>query len=123
MERLLTALNPNIPGRAFTIWLVMNILVFGGLHLFATRPVTVHVADFREAGLSDDQVVVIAVRALEEKASNFWWMADRTPVLVVPETAPLQVAPEMLHYTSIRVEQRDAFSLSGVHLASLFGLR
>lgn len=123
MNRILAALNPNIPNRAFQMWLVMNFVVFAGLHMFATRPVSVHVADFREPGLTDDQVVVIAVRALEEKASNFWWMADRTPVLVVPVTAPLQVEGEMLHYASIKVVQRDPISLSGLQLASLLRLR
>jgi len=123
MNRLLDALNPNIPGRAFFIWLVMTFMVFVSLHLFATRTVSVHVADFREAGLSDDQVVVIAVRALEKKASNFWWVADRTPVLVIPKTTPLHVDSGMFHYASIQVEQRDSFTFSGVQLASLFRIR
>jgi hypothetical protein len=121
LNYILDILDPNIPSRAFTIWLTMNILVFGVLHLFATRPVIVHVDDYREAGLYDDQVVVIALRELERSADNFWWISNRTPVLVLPKSTPLQIDAAMLRYASIKVEQYDRGNLT-LNLANIFKL-
>jgi len=101
------------PSRAFLLWLLLTVFVFVGIHKIATRSVTVYAEDFKAPGHYDDQVVVDAVRELENRAFNFWWFANRTPVLVVPETRPLDVDLETLERYKVVVVQMDRNAKEG----------
>lgn len=101
------------PSRAFFLWLVLTVFVFAGIHQFATRSVTVYAEDFKSPGQYDDQVVVEAIRELESRAFNFWWFANRTPVLIVPQSRPLDVDMETLERYQVVVVLQDRNSREG----------
>lgn len=109
----LTTMLIEKPSRAFMLWLALTVVVFAGIHQFATRSVTVYAEDFRSPGQYDDQIVVEAIRELESRSFNFWWFANRTPVLVVPESSPLDVDMATLVRYQVVVVQQDRNSREG----------
>lgn len=109
----LTTMLIEKPSRAFFLWLALTVVVFAGIHKFATRSVTVYAEDFKSPGQYDDQVVVEAIRELESRAFNFWWFANRTPVLVVPQSRPLDVDLETLERYQVVVVLQDRGSREG----------
>lgn len=52
------------------------------LDMVATRPLQVNVENFREDGMTDEQVVSAALHNTRQMADNWWWIRDRKALLV-----------------------------------------
>ncbi len=64
------------------MWLLTAILVFWVIDGMATHPHAVHIERYREAGMSDEQTLTMALQEARASEENVWWINDRTSYLV-----------------------------------------
>ena len=68
--------------RGALLWILTALVVFWVLDGLATRPKPVHVEEFRQVGMNDEQVLSLALQAAKASEHNGWWINDRTSYLV-----------------------------------------
>jgi hypothetical protein len=81
--------------RAIAIWLLTCASVFYVLDGVATRNIPVHVEQFRTPGMSDEQVLSLAVQEAYSEEHNVWWINDKTPYLVFEPSRDYDVSPQL----------------------------
>lgn len=85
-------------------WILTCLLVYFVLDAVATRPVPVHVERFREAGMTDEQVLSQAVQHAYRLEKNVWWIHDKQPYLVFAPWRRYDIDPG--HYAAFNLEIR-----------------
>ncbi len=81
--------------RAVMIWLLTCMSVYYVLDGVATRHVAIKVENFRTPGMSDEQVLSLAVQNAYAGESNYWWINDKTPYLVFDRSRDYDVSPQL----------------------------
>jgi hypothetical protein len=81
--------------QAVGLWLVTCVLVYLAFDLYATRRVPIHVEQFRQAGMGDEQVLSLAVQEAYRVENNLWWIHDKQPYLVFEKHRRYQIHPNL----------------------------
>jgi len=68
--------------RGTALWILTALMVFWSINGIATRPHAVHFEQYREAGMSDEQTLSIALQEARASENNVWWINDRTSYIV-----------------------------------------
>ena len=68
--------------RGVLLWMITCFTVFYVIDEMATRPLAIEVEDFRHSGMSDEQVLSMALQKANEVQANRWWINDREAYLV-----------------------------------------
>ena len=72
--------SPGIRGIA--LWTLTAAMVFVVIDGLATRPHAVHIERYREAGMTDEQLLSIALQEARASENNVWWINDRSSYIV-----------------------------------------
>lgn len=72
--------SPGVRGTA--LWMLTAMMVFWVINGLATQPHAVHLEQYREAGMSDEQALSIALQKARASEDNVWWINDRTSYIV-----------------------------------------
>ena len=67
--------------------------VFYVLNGLATRPLGIQVESYRKDGMSDEQVLSMALQDAVTDKENFWWINDREAYLVFDSTREYRISP------------------------------
>mgnify|MGYP001799138219 CR=1 FL=1 len=83
-------------------------LVATGLDHVAMQPTEVHVEDFRQPHLSDEQVLSAATQAAFERDERWWWIRSGPVHLIFDETRTYEINPALV--ASIRHSAPNLFA-------------
>lgn len=72
--------SPGIRGVA--LWTLTAAMVFVVIDGMATRPHAVHIERYREAGMTDEQLLSIALQEARASEDHVWWINDRSSYIV-----------------------------------------
>ncbi|MBE2185524.1 MAG: hypothetical protein IAE99_01955 [Rhodothermales bacterium] len=100
------------PSRALITWVATCIVTFLVINTYATRPIPIHVEEFREAGMDDAQVLAEALQAARTARDNPWWINSAKPYLVFQSGRKYQIAPTFLSFSDLRIT-REGQTLVG----------
>ena len=89
--------------RAVLIWIITCFSVFYVVDGVATRDVPIHVEQFRTPGMSDEQVLSLAVQQAHETEANYWWINDKRPYLVFDPARDYKVTPQLFEVFDLEV--------------------
>lgn len=122
------------PGvRGALLWICTAAIVFVALDGLATRPHAVHIERYREAGMTDEQLLSIALQKARGSEDNAWWINDRSSYIVfdgdrtydISEATfrafGLRVADDKSHEPVALVSRSSAVSRAGVGSTGRFG--
>ncbi len=82
--------------------------VFYVLDGLATRPLAVEIEQFRKAGMTDEQVLSMALQKANEIQPNRWWINDREAYLVFDSTHQYNISPATYAAFNLEVAQDAA---------------
>ena len=74
------------------MWVITCFTVFYVIDGLATRPLGVKVEKFREVGMTDEQVLSLALQRANEVQANRWWINNREAYLVFDTTRNYQIS-------------------------------
>ena len=94
--------------RAILIWMMTCMSVFYVLDGIATRDVAVHVENFRTPGMSDEQVLSLAVQEAHAIETNVWWIHDKRPYLVFDQSRDYAVTPQLFEVFDLEMVSNTA---------------
>lgn len=94
--------------RGVLLWVITCFTVFYVLDGLATRPLAVEIEDFRKKGMSDEQVLSMALQKAKEIQPNRWWINDREAYLVFDSTHPYNISPATYAAFNLEVAQDAA---------------
>ena len=97
---------------ATLVWTILCSVVFMSVDAIATRPLEIYVEDFRLPGKTDEQILMDAVQLAHNRGSNWWWIHDGTPVIVLDSTREYRIDPALYQFFDIPVVKRPGASLS-----------
>lgn len=78
--------------RGVLLWLITCFTVFYVLDGLATRPLAVEVESFRRGGMTDEQVLSMALQRANEVQENRWWINDREAYLFFDTTRDYRIS-------------------------------
>jgi len=78
--------------RGIILWLVTCFTVFYVLDGLATHPKGIEVEDFRELGMTDEQVLAMALQEANESREVIWWINNRETYLVFDTTRDYRIS-------------------------------
>ena len=78
--------------RGVLLWLITCFTVFYVIDGLATRPLAVEVESFREAGMTDEQVLSMALQRANDVQANRWWIHDREAYLFFDTTRDYRIS-------------------------------
>lgn len=81
--------------QAVGLWLITCLLVYLAFDLYATRRIPIHVEQFRQVGMGDEQVLSLAVQEAYRIEDNLWWINDKQPYLVFDKHRRYQIHPNL----------------------------
>lgn len=93
----------NSPVRSLLTWVAVCVLTFLVLNTYATRPVAVHVEQFRSAGMDDEQVLTEALQAAKTTQLNPWWINDARPYLVFQAGRQYKIDAAFLSFSDLEI--------------------
>ncbi|MEM8557923.1 MAG: hypothetical protein AAGG50_08870 [Bacteroidota bacterium] len=85
-----------IPVSLIAAWLLTCSLVATSLDHLAMRPMEVHVEDYRQAHLSDEQVLSAAVQAAFDQDERWWWIRSGPVHLVFDDARTYDIDAALL---------------------------
>ena len=100
------------PLRSLFTWIAVCVATFLVLNAYATRPIPVHVEQFRAAGMDDEQVLTEALQAAKQLKGNEWWINDARPYLVFQSGRQYKIDPSFLSLSDLEIT-RDGQTLVG----------
>lgn len=89
--------------RAVMIWLLTCCSVYWVLDGIATRDLPVYVENFRTPGMTDEQVLSLAVQQAHEVEPNYWWINNKRPYLVFDPARDYNVTPQLFEVFDLEV--------------------
>jgi len=87
----------------FTVFYVIN-----GL---ATRPMPVEIESFRRLGMSDEQVLAMALQKANESREVSWWINDRETYLVFDSTRNYHISDATYAAFELKLDRREEFGV------------
>lgn len=96
--------SPGIRGTA--LWLLTALLVFWFIDGMATRPHAVHIERYREAGMSDEQTLSIALQEARASEKNVWWINDRTSYIVFDGDRSYEISDATYRAFGLRIDEK-----------------
>ena len=78
--------------RGVILWLITCFTVFYVIDGLATRPKPIDIEDFRKSGMSDEQVLAMALQEANETTEVTWWINDRESYLVFDTTRDYRIS-------------------------------
>lgn len=91
------------------LWLVICGIVTFSIDRFAVSDFNVRVEDFRQPGMTDEQVIIAAAQAAEQGAYNWWWIRGRRPFLMFDANRDYNFDPIYYHART----RRNTYIISG----------
>jgi len=91
--------------RGVLLWLITCFTVFYVLNGLATRPLAVEVESFRHEGMSDEQVLSMALQKANAIQANRWWINDREAYLVFDTTRDYNISKATYQAFDLELEQ------------------
>jgi len=89
------------------VWISTCILVFIFLDTAATSPVQVRVEDYREIGMTDEQVVGQAIQQAYASEHNQWWINNKHSYLVFDAHRNYQIDPSLLESFEVEMNRNE----------------
>jgi len=80
----------------------MCMTVFYVLNGLATRPLGIDVESYRKDGMSDEQVLSMALQDAVTDKDNFWWINDREAYLIFDSKREYRISP--MTYAAFDIE-------------------
>jgi len=107
-------LNPNRNSTILLLWFVVCTAVFVCIDFMATRPVQIHLEEFRASQRTDDDCFIAAVQAAQDKGSHWWWINDAHPVIILDDDVDYQINPVFYERTPVPILKKSDFNKSFV---------
>ena len=82
--------------------------VFYVIDGLATRPLGIEIEDFRQSGMSDEQVLSMALQRANEVQANRWWINDREAYLVFDKAHDYHISSATYSAFNLELEQDQA---------------
>jgi hypothetical protein len=94
--------------RGVLLWIITCFTVFYVIDEMATRPLAIEVEDFRHSGMSDEQVLSMALQKANEVQANRWWINDREAYLVFDKEHNYNISSATYAAFNLELEQDQA---------------
>ena len=91
------------PVRSLFSWIAVCVVTFLAINLYATRPLPIHVEQFRTAGMDDEQVLTEALQVAKTVGHNPWWINDARPYLVFQSGRRYAIDPAFLSFSDLEI--------------------
>jgi hypothetical protein len=78
------------------VWVLTCASVYWIVDGVATRSIPVFVEDHRTTGMTDEQMLAVAVQRAYEVENNSWWINDKSAYLVFDPRKTYSLSPELL---------------------------
>lgn len=109
--------------RGIILWVLMCIGVFYVLNGLATRPMAVEVESFRKPGMTDEQVLSIALQKAYSSRKNNWWINERESYLVFDTVRQYQISQAMYQAFDLTLTENAASQPIAVFDPKMAGMR
>ena len=81
---------------------ILILIAFVGIDQIATRPVHIEVEQYRETGLTDEEVLVEALEVGLATAQHTWWIRGRRTRLVFAENRTYELSTALSHMLDLQ---------------------
>jgi len=94
--------------------------VFYVIDGLATRPRGVPVEAFRKVGMSDEQVLAMALQKANESKKVLWWINDRETYLVFDTTRDYRISEATLVAFDLKLDKRTEWGVESTTPIAVF---
>lgn len=109
--------------RGIILWALMCIAVFYVINGLATRPMGVEVENYRKPGMTDEQVLSIALQKAYSSRKNNWWINERESYLVFDTVRQYQISQAMYEAFDLTLTENAASQPIAVFNPKMAGMR